>query len=56
MSTRAWMTHTAGEAPVFPLSAEQCDRVARAALEEDHAFDDVTTVAVVPPGARATAR
>jgi nicotinate-nucleotide pyrophosphorylase (carboxylating) len=55
MSTRTTMSHTAGEAPVFPLSAEQCDRMARAALEEDRAFDDVTTIAVVPPGARASA-
>ena len=55
MSGKTAMTPAAGVAPVFPLSAEQCDRMARAALEEDHAFGNVTTIAVVPPGARARA-
>ena len=55
MTTRAWMTHTAGEAPVFPLTSEQCEQLARAALEEDRAFEDVTTTSVVPADARASA-
>jgi nicotinate-nucleotide pyrophosphorylase (carboxylating) len=40
---------------VFPLSAEATERLVRAALEEDRAFDDVTTLAVVPAEARARA-
>ncbi len=40
---------------VFPLSAEETERLVRAALEEDRAFDDVTTRTVVPAGARTRA-
>jgi len=39
----------------FPLSREACELLARVALEEDHAFDDVTTTSVVPASARASA-
>ncbi|MEP7087476.1 MAG: carboxylating nicotinate-nucleotide diphosphorylase, partial [Gemmatimonadota bacterium] len=39
----------------FPLSPEATERLVRAALEEDRAFDDVTTLTVVPAGARARA-
>jgi len=39
----------------FPLSREECAALARAALEEDRAFDDVTTTTVVPATARASA-
>ena len=47
--------HAVEEALVFPLSAETTERQVRAALEEDRAFDDVTTHAVVPATARARA-
>ncbi|MBK5189515.1 MAG: hypothetical protein JJD97_14830, partial [Gemmatimonadaceae bacterium] len=39
----------------FPLSAAAGEQLARAALEEDRAFDDVTTLSVVPADARASA-
>lgn len=39
----------------FPLSAGESAKLVRAALEEDRAFDDVTTLSVVPSQARATA-
>jgi nicotinate-nucleotide pyrophosphorylase (carboxylating) len=39
----------------FPLSRDECAALARAALEEDRAFDDVTTTTVVPASARASA-
>ena len=39
----------------FPLSTDATERLVRAALEEDRAFDDVTTLAVVPSEARARA-
>lgn len=45
----------AAKALVFPLSAEATERLVRAALDEDRAFDDVTTLAVVPAAARARA-
>lgn len=40
------MTHT----PLFPLDAAALHDVVRAALDEDHAWDDATTRAVVPAG------
>lgn len=43
------------EPPAFPLSTEASVRLARAALEEDRAFDDVTTLAAVPADLRASA-
>jgi nicotinate-nucleotide pyrophosphorylase (carboxylating) len=39
----------------FPLSSAARDALVRAALEEDRAFDDVTTLTVVPATARARA-
>jgi nicotinate-nucleotide pyrophosphorylase (carboxylating) len=39
----------------FPLSAETSAAIVRAALEEDRARDDVTTLSVVPAGLRASA-
>ena len=45
----------ADEDLAFPLSPEECVALARAALEEDRAFDDVTTTTVVPSTARASA-
>jgi nicotinate-nucleotide pyrophosphorylase (carboxylating) len=39
----------------FPLSAERSAAIVRAALEEDRARDDVTTLSVVPVGLRASA-
>lgn len=48
-------THVVAEPLVFPLSAAETERLVRAALEEDRAFDDVTTLAVVPQSARARA-
>ncbi|MFM8782385.1 MAG: nicotinate-nucleotide diphosphorylase (carboxylating), partial [Gemmatimonadota bacterium] len=35
-------------APTFPLAAAALSAVVRAALEEDRAFADVTTLATVP--------
>ena len=40
----------------FPLSREETEALVRAALEEDRAFEDVTTLATVPEGERAAAR
>lgn len=40
----------------FPLSREATEALVRAALEEDRAFEDVTTLATVPEGAFANAR
>jgi nicotinate-nucleotide pyrophosphorylase (carboxylating) len=40
----------------FPLDREETEALVRAALEEDHAFEDVTTLATVSEEARATAR
>jgi nicotinate-nucleotide pyrophosphorylase (carboxylating) len=48
-------THAVAAPLVFPLSAAETERLVRAALEEDRAFDDVTTLAVVPQSARARA-
>jgi len=42
-------------APAFPLDAARTLALVRAALEEDRAFDDVTTRATVPAEARARA-
>ena len=39
----------------FPLSREETEALVRAALEEDRAFEDVTTLATVPDDARAAA-
>ena len=39
----------------FPLSRDETEALVRAALEEDRAFDDVTTLATVPDDARAVA-
>lgn len=39
----------------FPLSAAETRALARAALEEDRAFEDVTTLATVPAGAQGRA-
>jgi len=56
MSATSSQTHSAaGDAIAFPLSSEATERLVRAALEEDRAFDDVTTLTVVPPSARARA-
>ena len=54
------MTETAaapmpGEALVFPLSPAETERLVRVALEEDRAFEDVTTLATVPAESRARA-
>jgi nicotinate-nucleotide pyrophosphorylase (carboxylating) len=43
-------------APKFPLSATETAELARHALEEDRAFADITTRAIVPAAARARAR
>lgn len=40
----------------FPLSRRETETLVRAALEEDRAFEDVTTLATVPVDARAAAR
>ena len=40
----------------FPLTREETEALVRAALEEDRAFDDVTTLATVPQDSRAVAR
>jgi nicotinate-nucleotide pyrophosphorylase (carboxylating) len=40
----------------FPLGREETEALVRAALEEDRAFEDVTTLATVPEDARAAAR
>ncbi|HEU4641476.1 MAG TPA: carboxylating nicotinate-nucleotide diphosphorylase [Gemmatimonadaceae bacterium] len=40
----------------FPLSREETEALVRAALEEDRAFEDVTTLATVPESERAAAR
>ena len=40
----------------FPLTREETESLVRAALEEDRAFEDVTTLATVPEDARAAAR
>ena len=48
-------THAVAAPLVFPLSAAETERLVRAALEEDRAFDDVTTLTVVPQSARARA-
>lgn len=40
----------------FPLTREETEALVRAALEEDHAFADVTTLATVSEDARAAAR
>jgi nicotinate-nucleotide pyrophosphorylase (carboxylating) len=42
-------------ASTFPMSVEACDALVRAALEEDRAYDDVTTMSVVPADLRAGA-
>jgi nicotinate-nucleotide pyrophosphorylase (carboxylating) len=39
----------------FPLSAAMSDAIVRAALDEDRACDDATTLSVVPAGLRASA-
>ncbi len=46
----------AGRDVNFPLGREETEALVRAALEEDRAFEDATTLATVPEGARATAR
>jgi len=45
---------SAHSVPTFPLSASKSAAVASAALEEDRARDDVTTLAVVPTDLRAS--
>jgi nicotinate-nucleotide pyrophosphorylase (carboxylating) len=55
MSTVSRESRAAGEALEFPLSPAASAALGRAALEEDKAFDDVTTLAVVPANARASA-
>ncbi len=45
----------ASAALAFPLSAATTRALVRAALDEDHAFDDVTTLATVPAEARGRA-
>jgi nicotinate-nucleotide pyrophosphorylase (carboxylating) len=40
----------------FPLTREETEALVRAALEEDRAFEDVTTLATVPEDVRAAAR
>jgi nicotinate-nucleotide pyrophosphorylase (carboxylating) len=45
----------AHDVPTFPLSAAMSGAVARAALDEDRACDDVTTSSVVPADLRASA-
>jgi nicotinate-nucleotide pyrophosphorylase (carboxylating) len=40
----------------FPLGREETEALVRAALEEDRAFEDLTTLATVPGDARAAAR
>jgi len=40
----------------FPLGREETEALVRAALEEDRAFEDVTTLATVPEDSRAAAR
>jgi nicotinate-nucleotide pyrophosphorylase (carboxylating) len=44
-----------GESPTFPLSPAETERLVRAALEEDRAFEDITTLATVPAESRARA-
>ena len=44
------------EPPVFPLTARQTTTLVRAALREDGAFDDLTTIATVVSNRRARAR
>ena len=44
------------EPPVFPLTARQTTALVRAALTEDGAFNDVTTIATVVSNRRARAR
>jgi nicotinate-nucleotide pyrophosphorylase (carboxylating) len=46
----------AGRDVEFPLTREETEALVRAALEEDRAFEDVTTLATVPAEARASAR
>lgn len=46
---------TISTALAFPLSAVASAELARAALDEDRAFEDVTTLSVVPAEARASA-
>ena len=48
-------TGVAGEPLAYPLSRAASVALVRAALEEDRAFDDATTLAVVPASARASA-
>ena len=55
MSATPRDSRAASEALAFPLSRQECKALARAALEEDRAFDDVTTTSVVPASARASA-
>jgi nicotinate-nucleotide pyrophosphorylase (carboxylating) len=43
------------ETTAFPLSAAMSDAIVRAALEEDRAYHDVTTLTVVPADLRASA-
>jgi nicotinate-nucleotide pyrophosphorylase (carboxylating) len=45
----------ASESLDFPLSPAETERLARAALEEDRAWDDITTLATVPGEDRARA-
>jgi nicotinate-nucleotide pyrophosphorylase (carboxylating) len=55
MSAASRESRAPSEALEFPLSPAASAALARAALEEDKAFDDVTTLAVVPASARASA-
>jgi nicotinate-nucleotide pyrophosphorylase (carboxylating) len=55
MSATPGASHIGAEALAFPLSRQECETLARVALEEDRAFDDVTTTTVVPASARASA-
>jgi nicotinate-nucleotide pyrophosphorylase (carboxylating) len=47
--------HASADALRFPLSPEETERLVRAALEEDRAFEDITTLATVPAESRARA-
>jgi len=53
MASRA--SESRGDALIFPLSDVMCAAVIGAALEEDRAYDDVTTRSVVPANLRASA-
>ena len=49
------VTTTLVDGAAFPFSETMLETVVRAALEEDRAYEDVTTVSIVPAGLRASA-